>query len=154
EALVAVAANFKDVMEHLEERFERQSGHELTVSIGSTGQFYSQIVQGAPFDVFLAADQERPARLERENRAVAGSRFTYAIGRLTLWSPDPERIAGDGAAVLERGDFRRLALANPDLAPYGAAAIEVLQALGLEQRLRPKIIMAENIGQAFSLVAT
>jgi molybdate transport system substrate-binding protein len=154
EALVAVAANFKDVMEVLEERFEQQSGHELEISIGSTGQFYSQVVQGAPFDVFLAADQERPARLEREHRAVPGSRFTYAVGRLALWSPDPGRIGDDGAATLEQGDFRRLAIANPDLAPYGAAVIEVLEALGLEERLRPKIVMGEDIGQAFSLVAT
>lgn len=154
EALVAVAANFKDVVDTLVPRFEQQSGHELRVSIGSTGQFYSQIVQGAPFDVFLAADQERPARLEREHRAVAGSRFTYAIGRLTLWSPDPGRIAGDGAATLERGDFRRLAIANPELAPYGTAAIAVLESLGLEERLRPKIVMGEDVGQAFGLVAT
>lgn len=154
EALVAVAANFKGVVDTLVPRFEQQSGHELRVSIGSTGQFYSQIVQGAPFDVFLAADQERPARLEREHRAVAGSRFTYAIGRLTLWSPDPGRIAGDGAATLERGDFRRLAIANPELAPYGTAAIAVLESLGLEERLRPKIVMGEDVGQAFGLVAT
>jgi molybdate transport system substrate-binding protein len=154
EALVAVAANFKDVVDALVPRFEQQSGHELRVSIGSTGQFYSQIVQGAPFDAFLAADQERPARLEREQRAVAGSRFTYAVGRLTLWSPDPERIAGDGAVTLERGDFRRLAIANPELAPYGAAAIEVLRSLGLAERLRPKIVMGEDIGQTFGLVAT
>lgn len=154
EALVAVAANFKDVMDALVPRFEQRSGHELRVSIGSTGQLYSQIVQGAPFDAFLAADQARPARLEREHRALPGSRFTYAVGRLTLWSPDARRIAGDGAATLERGDFRRLAIANPELAPYGAAAIEVLQSLGLEERLRPKLVMGEDIGQTFGVVAT
>jgi molybdate transport system substrate-binding protein len=154
EALVAVAANFKDVIDRLEADFERRTEHVLEVTTGSTGQLYSQVVHGAPFDVLLAADQERPERLEREQHTVAGSRFTYAVGRLVLWSPDPEYIGADGAATLEQGGFRRLAIANPDVAPYGAAAIEVLEALELADTLRPRIVMGEDIGQTFAMIAT
>jgi molybdate transport system substrate-binding protein len=154
EALVAVAANFKDAIDRLEADFEQRTGHVLEVTTGSTGQLYSQIVHGAPFDVLLAADQERPERLEREEHAVAGSRFTYAVGRLVLWSPDPDRIDADGAATLKSGDFRRLAIANPDVAPYGAAAIEVLETLGLAETLRPRIVMGEDIGQTFAMIGT
>lgn len=154
EAVVAVAANFTEVAEQLEKEFERQSGHTLTFVAGSTGKLYAQIANGAPFDVFLSADQERPERLEKERLAVAGSRFTYATGRLTLWSAEPGRVGGDGAATLRRGEFRRLAIANPDLAPYGAAAKETLEKLGLWQRLADKIVMGETIGQAHTLVAS
>ncbi len=154
EALVAVAANFAAPMEALEAAFEKESGHALTVSIGATGKLYAQIANGAPFDILLAADAERPERLEAEGRAVAGSRFTYAVGRLALWSADPALIGEDGAALLREGKFRRLAIANPDLAPYGAAAMEVLEGLGLAGTLRPRIVMGENIGQAFAMVAS
>jgi molybdate transport system substrate-binding protein len=153
-ALIAVAANFAEVMERLEGDFERHSPHALNVTTGSTGKLYAQIGNGAPFDVLLAADQRHPELLEEKGLAVAGSRFTYAIGKLTLWSPQPGRIAADGAVTLRAGEFRRLAIANPDLAPYGAAARQVLEHLGIYQSLGERIVMGENVGQAHVLVAT
>ena len=123
------------------------------VIFGSTGKHYAQIVHGAPFEVFLAADTERPERLERSGHAVAGTRFTYALGRLALWSADPERVV-DGAALLERGDFRRLAIANPALAPYGRAARETLEARGAWQAAEPRLVTAENVAQAYQFVAS
>lgn len=154
EAVVAVAANFSEVAERLAKDFERESGHRLTFVAGSTGKLYAQIANGAPFDAFLAADQESPGRLEKEGLAFAGSRFTYATGRLTLWSGEPGRIGRDGAATLRQGKFRRLAIANPALAPYGAAAQRTLESLGLWQRFKDRIVMGETIGQAHALVAT
>jgi len=153
EAAVAVAANFAEVIENLETMFEAATDHTLTVTAGSTGKLYAQIKNGAPFDVFLAADQARPERLEVEGDAVAGSRFTYAVGRLTLWSAGPERIT-DGLAALKAADFDHLAIANPDLAPYGLAAKQALQHYGLWDALSGKIVMGQNIGQTFSMVAT
>jgi molybdate transport system substrate-binding protein len=154
EVVVAVAANFTEVVERLEADFERDSGHTVTVVAGSTGKLYAQIANGAPFDVFLAADQERPERLEKEGLAVAGSRFTYATGRLTLWSREPGRVGSDGAATLRQGKFRLLAIANPELAPYGAAAKQTLASLGLWERFKDKIVMGETIGQAHTVVAS
>ena len=154
EALLAVAANFAEVIELLEGEFERETGHNVTVSVASTGTLYAQIKNGAPFDILLAADQERPRLLEAEGLAVPGSRFTYAIGRLTLWSPEPRRIAANGAETLKLGDFRKLAIANPDLAPYGLAARETVEALELDETLEDRIVMGENIGQAHAMVAT
>lgn len=154
EALVAVATNFAEVMERLERDFERDSGHELTVVSGSTGKLYAQITNGAPFDVFLAADRERPRLLEEQGLAVDASRFTYAVGCLVLWSPIAGRVAPDGAETLRHGDFRKLAMANPALAPYGAAARETLEKLGLYEQLRGRLVIGENIGQAFAMVAT
>ena len=129
ELRVAVASNFRGAAQEIAAGFEAASGHRAVLIFGSTGKHYAQIVHGAPFDVFLAADAERPERLERSGHAVAGTRFTYALGRLALWSADPERVA-DGAALLKQGDFRRLAIANPALAPYGRAARETLESLG------------------------
>ena len=155
EAVVAVAANFIGGRGAASRRnSSAQSGHTLTFVAGSTGKLYAQIANGAPFDVFLSADQERPERLEKEGLAVAGSRFTYATGRLTLWSSEPGRVGGDGAATLRQGKFRRLAIANPDLAPYGAAAKETLEKLGLWERFKERIVMGETIGQAHTLVAS
>jgi molybdate transport system substrate-binding protein len=154
EALVAVAANFAEVVEKLEAMFEASSGHTLTTTTGSTGKLYAQITKGAPFDVLLAADQARPAKLEAGGFAVAGSRFTYAVGRLSLWSPDPERIGADGLATLRAADFDHLAIANPDLAPYGRAARQMLTSFALWDALAPRIVMGENVGQTFSMVAT
>jgi molybdate transport system substrate-binding protein len=154
EAVVAVAANFTEVVERLEADFERESGHTVTFVAGSSGKLYAQIANGAPFDVFLSADQERPERLEKEGLAVAGSRFTYATGRLTLWSREPGRVGSDGAATLRRGEFRRLAIANPDLAPYGAAARQSLEKLSLWERFEDRIVMGETIGQAHAMVAS
>jgi molybdate transport system substrate-binding protein len=154
EAVIAVAANFSEVAERLAKDFERESGHRLTFVAGSTGKLYAQIVNGAPFDAFLAADQESPARLEKDGLAVAGSRFTYATGRLTLWSSEPARIGRDGAATLRQGTFRRLAIANSALAPYGAAAQQTLESLGLWKRFKDRIVMGQTIGQAHALVAS
>ena len=154
EAVVAVAANFSEVAELLAKDFEQASGHKLTFVAGSTGKLYAQITNGAPFDAFLSADQETPARLEKEGQAVAGSRFTYATGRLTLWSPEPGRVASDGAATLKEGKFRLLAIANPELAPYGAAAKQALEKLGLWERFKDRIVMGETIGQAHAMVAS
>lgn len=154
EALVAVAANFADVMAGIVPAFEAGTGHRLTVTTGSTGKLYAQIRNGAPFHAFLAADRERPELLEKEGGAVAGTRFTYAIGRLTLWSADPDLIGAGEADVLASPAVRHIAIASPDLAPYGLAAREALQSLGLWQAVSGKIVMGENIGQAFSMVAT
>ena len=153
-ALVAVATNFAEAAELLVEEFEEISGHDIEISTGATGKLYAQIMNGAPYDVLLAADQERPMRLEVSGDAVAGTRFVYATGTLCLWSADPALIGADGAEVLRRGQFRSIAIANPDLAPYGAAAKETLQALGLWDELQSKIVSGENIGQAYALVAT
>jgi molybdate transport system substrate-binding protein len=154
ETLIAVATNFAEVMEALTPKFAAASGHTLRFSSGSTGKLYAQIRNGAPFDVLLAADQRRPKLLEASPQGVAGSRFTYAIGRLTLWSEKAGRIGPDGAATLKAGDFKHLSLANPKLAPYGLAARQTLTALGLWDTLQGKIVLGENIGQAFSQVAT
>jgi molybdate transport system substrate-binding protein len=154
EAVVALATNFAQVAERLEGEFEQGSGHTLTLVAGSTGKLYAQIAAGAPFDAFLAADQARPERLERDGLAVPGSRFTYATGRLTLWSPEPGRVGSDGTATLRRGGFRLLAIANPALAPYGIAAKQTLERLGLWQGLEDRIVMGETVGQAHALVAS
>lgn len=153
-ALVAVATNFVEVMERLEDDFERGSPHAITVTSGATGMLYAQIRNGAPFDVLLAADQERPERLESEGLAVRGSRFSYALGHLTLWSVDPQAIAAHGVATLRAGGFRRLAMANPVVAPYGAAAQQVLERLDLRSSLSGKIVLGENVGQAYAMVAS
>jgi molybdate transport system substrate-binding protein len=154
EALVAVAANFAEVIQELKPAFERASGHKLQPTTGSTGKLYAQIQEGAPFHILLSADAKTPERLEAEKAGVAGSRFTYAVGRLTLWSSDPGRIGSDGAAALKASDVRHVAIANPDLAPYGVASRETLQALGLWDALKSKIVMGQNIGQTHSMVAT
>ncbi|MGF1639407.1 MAG: molybdate ABC transporter substrate-binding protein [Rhodospirillales bacterium] len=154
EALVAVAANFAEAVETLKPEFERATGHTLVVTTGSTGKLYAQIAAGAPFHVLLSADAEAPARLEREGLAVGSTRTTYAIGKLTLWSADSSRIGADGRAVLTDPGLRFVIVANPDLAPYGVAARQALRSMELWERLQPKIAMAQNIGQAHSMVAS
>jgi molybdate transport system substrate-binding protein len=146
-ATVAVAANFKTTLDVLEADFEANTAHEIEVVVGSTGKLYAQIVYGAPFDVFLAADQARPERLEREQRAVADTRFTYALGRLAV-------IGIDDPAQFGTSDVPRIAIANPDLAPYGKAAEQVIAALGLSETIDPKLVLGENVGQAFAFVQT
>lgn len=153
-ALAAVAANFAETAEALVPLFREATGHDLTLTTGSTGKLYAQIGAGAPFDLLLSADAATPARLLAEGNAVEGSDFTYAVGRLTLWSTDPDRIEGNGRAALEDPDLRFLAIANPDLAPYGVAAREALQSLELWEALQPKIVMGQNIGQTNSMVVT
>lgn len=149
EVRLAAATNFKSALDEIAAAFEAETGHEVIISTGSTGKLFAQITNGAPFDVFLAADQERPARLVAEGAALKGSRFTYAIGRLVLWGPGETSV---GPERLRAGDFRRLALANPDLAPYGAAAREVIFALDAEEATRGKVVLGENIGQAYAFV--
>lgn len=153
EVQVAVAANFTAPMQKLAQLFEQQTGHKVVASYGSTGKLAAQIQNGAPFEVFLAADDETPAKLERSTHAVTGSRFTYAVGRLVLWSRDPGRVDGKGE-VLRSDGFERLAIADPRLAPYGAAAVQTLRSLGLYDRLQPRLVTGENITQAHQFVAT
>jgi len=148
---VAVASNFTGAIEALAEQFEQTSEYEVTISFGSTGKHYAQILNGAPFDLFFAADAHRPRLLEPEGVAVAGSRMTYAMGRLVLWSPMPDLVDSEGM-ILERGDFEHLAIANPDLAPYGLAAMEVLEGRGLWVDLQSRIVRGENVGQAYQYV--
>lgn len=153
DATVAVASNFTDTARALATAYAAASGHTLRLSSASTGVLYAQIRHGAPFDVLLAANDSEPARLAAEGHGAAAP-FIYAHGRLMLWSADPDRIRGDCAEVLRRGDFRRLALANPALAPYGAAAVATLERLGLDARLKPRWVLGENVAQAFQFVAT
>jgi molybdate transport system substrate-binding protein len=153
EVQVAVAANFTAPMQKIAAAFEKATGHQAKLAFGSTGKFYAQIKNGAPFEVLLAADDETPARLEQEGMAVAGSRFTYSIGQLALWSAKPG-VVDDQGAVLRQGAFAHLAIANPRLAPYGAAAVETLTKLGLLPALQPKFVQGENIAQTFQFVAT
>jgi molybdate transport system substrate-binding protein len=150
---VAVAANFAATLQRIATEFEKDTGYTALLSVGATGKFYAQIRNGAPFDILLSADDETPARLVAEGAAVAGSQFTYALGRLVLWSAQPGRVDDQGA-VLKRGSFRHLALANPKTAPYGAAAVEVLTAMGLRDTLAAKFVQGENIAQALQFVAT
>ena len=153
EITLAVAANFTAPMKLLAAEFEKDSGHKVVASYGSTGKFYAQIKNGAPFQILLAADDEIPAKLVKENVGVGGSQFTYAVGKLVLWSAKPGLVDSAGA-VLKKGDFSHLALADPKLAPYGAAGLETLKALGIYEALQPKVVTAENITQAFHFVSS
>ena len=150
---IAVAANFTAPARALAEIFARTTGHEAKLSFGATGAFYTQIKNGAPLDILLAADDERPIRLEKEGDTVPGSRFTYAIGQLVLWSAKPGFVDGEGA-VLKGGNFNKIAIANPKLAPYGAAAVETMDKLGLAAALTPKLVTGESIGQTYNFIAT
>ena len=153
EVTVAVAANFAGPLAMIAEGFTAATGHTLKTSAGPTGKFYSQILHGAPFEVLLAADDETPKRLIAEGHAVAGSNVTYAIGVLVLWSAQPGFVDDQGA-VLAGGKFGKLAIANPKLAPYGAAAMQVLQARGLTAAITPKLVTAESIAQTYQFVFT
>lgn len=153
EVRVAVAANFSDTAQILGDRFEARSGHKLILSAGSSGQLYAQIRQGAPFDVFLSADAERPARLASEGLGRPASRFTYARGRLVLWSRSPGIVDPEGR-VLGTGTFQHLAIADPAAAPYGRAAMEVLAKRRLEGRLKSRLVTGNSIAQTFQFVQT
>jgi molybdate transport system substrate-binding protein len=150
---VAVAANFTAPMQKIAAEFEKDTGHKVVASFGSTGKFYAQIRNGAPFELLLAADDETPAKLIAENAAVAGSQTTYAIGKLVLWSAKPG-VVDENGALLKTGNFAHIALASPKLAPYGAAAVETMKALGVHDALAAKIVTAENIGQAYQFVSS
>ena len=154
EVRVAVAANFLTTFNAITKQFEEETGHNVLVSPGSSGKLYVQIQNDAPFDLFFSADARRPELLEEEGMAIRGSRFTYAVGRVTLWSPDSLLIQKDGITVLGQGDFEYLAIANPKTAPYGQAAVQILKALHLWEQLRERLVYGENIGQAFQFVFT
>lgn len=153
EVQVAVAANFTGPMQVIAPLFERDTGHKAVLSYGATGKFYAQVVNGAPFEVLLAADDETPARLVREGHGVAGSAFTYAIGTLVLWSANPDLVDARGE-ILKKGGFRHLAIANPKTAPYGAAALQAMGKLGVAESLKPLFVQGENISQTQQFVAT
>lgn len=153
EVSVAVAANFTAPMQQIAKAFEQDTGHRAKLSFGATGAFYAQIKNGAPFEVLLAADEATAAKIEQEGLGVAGSRFSYARGRLVLWSSLPEMVDDQGE-VLRSGTFKRIAVANPKLAPYGTAAMEVLTKLGLLADLQPKMVQGDNIAQTYQFVAT
>ncbi len=153
EVSVAVASNFTAPMRKIAQAFEQETGHRAVLSSGSTGGFHVQIRNGAPFQVLVAADASTPLKIESEGLGVEGSRFTYAIGTLVLWSAQPGFVDGTGD-VLRRGKFERIAIANPKLAPYGVAALETLSRLGVLQRVQPRLVRGENISQAYQFVAT
>lgn len=153
ETRVAVAANFTQPAKEIAARFETKTGHKATLSFGSSGQFFAQIANGAPFEVFLSADVERPQKAEVEGLAVAGTRFTYATGRLVLWSKDPRLVDGRGM-ILSKGGFEKIAIADPKAAPYGLAAVETMRKLGAYQQLSPKAVMGSSITQAYQFVET
>ena len=153
EVQVAVAANFAEPMKAVAAVLARTTGHTLKVSTGASGAFYTQIRHGAPFDVFLSADRERPAQLERDGLTQPGTRFTYATGKLVLWSVKPGRVDGAGA-VLRAPDLGKVAYANPKTAPYGAAAVQAMERLGLAAGLAPRLVQGESIGQTFHFVTT
>lgn len=153
EVSVAVASNFAAPMQKIAAAFEQDTGHKTLLAFGSTGKFYAQIRNGAPFEVLLAADDETPQRLERERLGVPGSRYTYALGRLALYSARPG-VVDDKGQVLATGDFARLALSDPKVAPYGAAAVETMTRLGQWPRWQAKLVQGESVGQTFQFVAT
>lgn len=150
---VAVAANFTPVLKELGQAFERQTGDRLIVSTGSTGKLYAQIANGAPYDVLLAADDTHPRKLEQAGLAEQGGTFVYAYGRLVLWSARPNYVDADGN-ILKSGRYTRLAIANPNTAPYGAAALAVLKHLGVYDQARPRLVQGEDIGQTFQFAAS
>lgn len=152
EVTVAVAANFVPPFRAIAIEFEKRTGHRVKAIAGSSGKFYSQITNGAPFDVFFSADQERPQRLEADGLTVKGSRFTYAVGRLILWSPHAELVRGE--ETLRTGTFKHLAIANPQLAPYGLAAKQVMTKAGLWDQLQPRIVQGESLGQTMGFVTS
>jgi molybdate transport system substrate-binding protein len=153
EIQVAVAANFTAPMQQIAAAFQEETGHLVKASFGATGKFYSQIKNGAPFEVLLAADDKTPTKLVEEGAASKDSQFTYAIGTLVLWSATPDFVDDEGK-VLKAGNFNKIAIANPKLAPYGVASVETLTALGLLEAIEPKFVMGESINQTFQFVDT
>ena len=153
EVQVAVAANFTAPIQAIASDFEKDTGHRLIAAYGATGQFYTQIKNGAPFEVFLAADDTTPQKLEKEGDIVPGSRFTYAIGTLALWSAKDSYIDGTDKALIDN-QFKHLSIANPKAAPYGLAATQVLAKLGLTDKIKNKIVEGQNITQAYQFVST
>ena len=153
EVQVAVAANFSSPMQAIAALFERDTGHKANLAFGATGRFYAQIINGAPFELLLSADDETPARLIKEGKAVSGSTFTYAIGKLVLWSADSKLIDTQGN-VLKKGSFKHLAIANPKTAPYGIAGVQTMNKLGVFEAVKPLIVQGENIAQTYQFITT
>ncbi|PQA80933.1 molybdate ABC transporter substrate-binding protein [Limnohabitans sp. TS-CS-82] len=158
EVTVAVAANFTAPMQKIAKAFEQDTGHKAQLAFGATGKFYAQIKNGAPFAVLLAADDETPARLEKEGLAAAGTRFTYATGRLALWSKQPHLVDERGEVLrsqsFEKLGIHKIAMAYPKLAPYGVAAMEVIKTLGVQANVMPKLVQGDSIGQTYQFVST
>lgn len=150
---VAVAANFTAPIQAIAKDFEKDTGHKLVISTGATGQFYAQIKNGAPFEVFLAADDTTPAKLEKEGDTVSGTRFTYAVGTLALWSAKDGYVDAKGE-VLKKNEYKHLSIANPKAAPYGLAATQVLEKLGLTAQLKDKLVEGQNITQAQQFISS
>lgn len=150
---VAVASNFTAPMQQIAVQFEQDTGHKAELSFGATGKFYAQIANGAPFGVLLAADDSTPEKIARENHGLAATRFTYAVGKLVLWSQQAGYVDSAGK-VLQSGQWRHIAIANPKLAPYGLAAMQTLEQLGLSAAVAPKTVLGENIGQTYQFAAT
>lgn len=153
ETQVAVAANFTEPAKEIAAAFSAATGHKAILTFGSSGQFYAQVAHGAPYEVFLSADADRPRKAEQDGLGVPGTRFTYAVGRLVLFSRTPGLVDGSGA-VLRRGGFSKLAIAEPAAAPYGAGAVQTLQRLGLYHRLKPRLVQGSSITQTYQFVAT
>ena len=149
---IAVAANFTDAVKEIAAAFKAKTGHDAVLSFGATGALYTQITQDAPFEILLSADTERPKKLVDDGLGVADSRFTYAIGKLVLWSKTPDLVKGE--ETLKSGGFTKLSIANPALAPYGAAAIETLKALKLDEAVQPKIVQGNSIAQTYQFIDT
>lgn len=150
---MAVAANFIAPARQLAEKFTQRTGYKLLIVAGSTGKLYAQIRNGAPFDVLLSADDATPGRMEQEKLAITGSRFTYAVGRIVLWSAKAGMVVDQGQ-ILRKSAFERIAIANPKLAPYGAAAQQTMEGLGVWSALQQKLVHGENIAQTFQFVSS
>lgn len=150
---VAVAANFTAPMQKIAAQFEQDTGHKAELSFGATGKFYAQIRNGAPFGILLAADSATPEKIANEGLGIGATRFTYAIGQLVLWSKQAGYVDADGK-VLQKSDWQHIAIANPKLAPYGAAAMQTLDKLGLASRVQARIVQGENIGQTYQFAAS
>jgi molybdate transport system substrate-binding protein len=153
ETQVAVAANFTEPAKEIAAAFKAATGHTATLSFGSSGQFYAQMAHGAPYEIFLSADADRPKKAEQDGLGVTGSRFTYAIGRLVLYSKTPGLVDGAGA-VLKTGGFNKVSIADPAAAPYGVAAVQTMQKLGVYDAVKPKIVTGSSIAQAYQFVDT
>lgn len=153
EVAVAVAANFTAPMQKIAQMFEQDTGHKAQLSFGATGKFYAQIANGAPFGILLAADDSTPEKIGREGLGDAATRFTYAIGQLVLWSKQPGYVDAEGQ-VLHKSGWRHIAIANPRLAPYGLAAMQTLNKLGLAEQVKGRVVQGENIGQTYQFAAS
>ena len=154
EATVAVATNFLVPLRSLAGEFAARTGHSLRISSGSTGQLYAQITNGAPYDVFLSADAARPLRLEAAGATIAGTRRTYALGRIVLWSAYPGRVDAGGARALDTLGDGKIAIANPEVAPYGVASQEALERLGFWEQVQDRLVRGINVAQVFQFIGT